>query len=128
MLIEIEKTGRTRAEIGRLAGRDGSAATRWAQGTHLPGWSAVKKLADEIRGSSPGLADGLLEVWHYYSDPVEPAPGSPVSADMLASIRRTYPDPADQQRVIDAVERTMRRMPPPTEPRAADESREERSA
>jgi hypothetical protein len=112
MLIEIEKTGRTRAEIGRLAGRDGSAATRWAKGTHLPGWSAVKSLADAIRGDSPGLADGLLEAWHYYSDPVEP--GSLISSTLLAAIRKELPDPADQQRVIETLERTMRGDPPPS--------------
>ena len=119
MLIEIEKTGRTRAEIGRLAGRDGSAATRWAKGTHLPGWSAVKSLADAIRGEAPGLADGLLDAWHYYSDPAEP--GSLISPSLLAEIRKTLPDPADQQRVIDAVERTMRGEPPPSARQPEDE-------
>lgn len=101
VLSEIEKTGRTRAEIGRLAGRDGSAATRWAKGTHLPGWSAVKSLADAVRGDSPGLADELLAAWHYYSDPVEPGQGSTVPPDVLAAIRRRY-DP-DQQREIIAM-------------------------
>jgi hypothetical protein len=120
MLIEIEKTGRTRAEIGRLAGRDGSAATRWAKGTHLPGWSAVKSLADAIRGDSPGLADGLLEAWHYYSDPVEP--GSVISPALLAAIRKELPDPEDQQRVIEIFERRLRGEPPPS---AAQQSEEE---
>lgn len=88
-LADIERTGRTRAQLGRLAGRDGSAATRWAKGTHLPGWSAVKSLADAIRGERPDLADSLLAAWHYYSDPVEP--GSALAPDLLAAIRRNFP-------------------------------------
>lgn len=101
VLSEIENTGRTRAEIGRLAGRDGSAATRWAKGTHLPGWSAVKSLADAIRGSSPELAGALLDAWHYYSDPVERGPGSAIPPEVLAVIRRNYP--LEQQREVIAM-------------------------
>jgi hypothetical protein len=103
VLSEIENTGRTRAEIGRLAGRDGSAATRWAKGTHLPGWSAVKSLADAVRDSSPELAGRLLEAWHYYSDPVERGPGSTIPRDVLAVIRRNY-SPDQQAEVIAMLE------------------------
>lgn len=122
MLIEIERTGRTRAEIGRLAGRDGSAATRWAKGTHLPGWSAVKSLADAIRGDSPDLADELLAAWHYYSDPAEAAPGSLISPSLLASIRKELPDPEDQRRVIEVIERRLRGEPPPSASAQSGES------
>lgn len=98
VIAAIEKTGRTKAQIGRLAGRDGSAATRWAKGTHLPGWSAARSLADAVRGDSPALADELLAAWHYYSDPVEQGSGSTVPADVLAVIRKRYTP--DQQREI----------------------------
>ena len=87
VIAEIEKTGYSRAEIGRMAGRDGSGATRWAKGTHLPLWGAVKSLADAIRGDSPELADSLLEAWHYYSDPVERGPDSTIPDDVLRVIR-----------------------------------------
>ena len=118
VLSEIEKTGRSRAEIGRLAKRDGSNATRWAQGTHLPGWPAVKSLADAIRGDSPDLAGRLLEAWHYYSDPVERGPDSTVPPDVLALIRRRYPDPEQQRRAIRALEE----VGDPTEPPGEAES------
>lgn len=102
-LSGIERTGRTRAEIGRMAGRDGSAATRWAKGTHLPGWSAVKSLADAVRADSPDLADELLAAWHYYSDPVAGTPGSGIPAEVLQVIRRNY-SPERQRRAIEALE------------------------
>jgi hypothetical protein len=90
VIAAIEETGRTRAEIGRLAGRDGSAATRWAKGTHLPGWSAVRSLSDALRADSPGLADNLLETWHYYSDPVERGPDSTIPPEVMAALERAY--------------------------------------
>lgn len=103
VIAEIEKTGRTRAEIGRLAGRDGSAATRWAKGTHLPGWPAVKSLSDAVRSTAPEAADSLIAAWHYYSDPPEPQPGSSVPADVLRVIRKNY-DPDQQREAIEALE------------------------
>lgn len=65
--------------------------------------------------------------------PGAPAPGPPeqptISADLLAAIRRTLPDdPEAQQRVIDAVERTMRGEPPPSARSEAGDSRERRAA
>lgn len=103
VIAAIEKTGRTKATVGRLAGRDGSAASRWAKGTHLPGWSAVRSLSDAIRADSPELADQLLEAWHYYSDPVERGPDSTVPAEVLRVIRRNYP-PERQREAIEALE------------------------
>jgi transcriptional regulator with XRE-family HTH domain len=59
------------------------------------------------------------------------APPQPpaISPSLLASIRKEFPDdPAAQQRVIDAVERTMRGEPPPGAQAGADESRDARRA
>lgn len=108
VIIAIEKTGRTRAEIGRLAGRDGSAATRWAKGTHLPGWSAVRSLADAIRGDSPALADGLLEAWHYYSDPVERGLDSTVPPEVVRKIMNAPRDDEWKRDAIAALEQLER--------------------
>lgn len=123
VIAAIEKTGRTRAEIGRMAGRDGSQTTRWATGASLPSYQSAKRLADVIRPEHPALADELLDTWHYYSDPAEPAPGSLISPALLAAIRKELPDPADQERVIAALERTMRGDPPPSAQAEADEPR-----
>lgn len=103
VIAAIEKTGRTKAQIGHLAGRDGSAASRWAKGTHLPGWSAVRSLSDAIRGDSPELADELLAAWHYYSDPVERGPDSTIDPEVLSVIRRKYP-PEQQRKAVEALE------------------------
>jgi hypothetical protein len=103
VIAAIEKTGRTRTQIGHLAGRDGSAASRWAKGTHLPGWSAVRSLSDAVRGDSPELADQLLKAWHYYSDPVERGPDSTIPPEVLRVIRRNY-SPERQRKAIEALE------------------------
>lgn len=123
VIAAIENTGRTRAEIGRLAGRDGSGATRWAKGTHLPLWPAVKSLSDAIRSDNPELADSLLDAWHYYSDPVEPGPGSSIPPEVLAVIRKNY-TPEKQREAIRMLEELSA---PPTEPPSAAEPWEPRA-
>ena len=51
-----------------------------------------------------------------------------ISPSLLASIRKEFPDdPEAQQRVIDAVERTMRGDPPPSAQAEADESDDRRA-
>jgi len=128
VIAAIEKTGRNKAEIGHMAGRNGSQATRWAQGNAMMKWPTAKTLADAIRPERPDLADELLATWHYYNDPAEPEPGSSISPALLASIRREV-DPADQERVIEALERTLRGEPQsPSEPAEADESPARRAA
>ena len=121
-IAAIEKTGRTKAQIGRLAGRDGSAATRWAKGTHLPGWSAARSLADSIRGDSPDAADELLAAWHYYSDPVERGPGSAVPDRVAAVVRRFYPDPEQQAEAIKRLEELGEPLSPSGWPGGAGQS------
>lgn len=103
VIAAIEATGLTRAEIGRLAGRDGAQGTRWAKGERLPTWPAAKALADAIRPKEPGLADELLGTWHYYSDPVESEPGSSIPSEVLRVIRRNY-SPRQQREAIEMLE------------------------
>lgn len=108
VIAAIEKTGRTRTQIGHLAGRDGSAASRWAKGTHLPGWSAVRSLSDAIRGDSPELADELLAAWHYYSDPVERGPDSTVPPEVVRKIMNAPRDDEWKRDAIAALEQLER--------------------
>lgn len=102
----IEQTGRTRADIGRLAGRDGSAATRWAKGTHQFNWTAAKSLSDAVRDDGhPELARQLLEAWHYYNDPVERGPDSTIDPGLLAALSRAYRgQPGKLREAVEALE------------------------
>lgn len=103
VITAIEHTGKSRAEIGRMAGRDGSATTRWAKGTHMPAWSGAKALADALKREHPGLADELLAAWHFYSDPAEAPAGSAIHPEVLRVLQKHY-TPEQQAQAIELLE------------------------
>jgi transcriptional regulator with XRE-family HTH domain len=128
-LAKLEDAGHSQPEMARTAGVSQSTVNRWSRGKVQPGYSAVRKLAVSVWRRYPEVARELVEASGYaWAEPTDaPEPEPAISPALLASIRREV-DPADQQRVIDALERTLRGEPPPSGPGEADVSREGRAA
>lgn len=118
-LARLENAGQSQPKMARLAGVSQSTVNRWSRGKVQPGYGAVRKLAVAVWRKYPDLARELVEAAGYaWAEPAE-VPEPTISAALLAAIRREV-DPADQQRVIDAVERALRGEPqPPNEPAEA---------
>lgn len=130
-LASLEDAGYAQPKMARLAGVSQSTVNRWSRGKVQPGYGTVRSLSSAVWRRHPDLARELMEASGYaWAEPADaPEPEPTVSADLLASIRKEFPDdPEAQQYVIDTVERIARGEPPPTEPRAADESPGRRAA
>lgn len=129
VLASLVDAGIPQSRLARMAGVNRSQVNRWSRGENRPGHDAVRRLAAAVYRQHPREARELIEASGYpWAEPgVIPEPT--VSPSLLASIRKEFPDdPAAQQRVIDAVERTMRGDPPPSAQAEAGGSRGERSA
>lgn len=126
----LKEAGMSEQRIAKLAGASRATANRWARGANRPDHDSVRRLAAAVWRRHPDVARELVEASGYaWADPDElPEPEPAISPALLAAIRRDI-DPADQQRVIDALERTLRGEPqPPNEPGEADGSHEDRAA
>lgn len=129
-LASLEDAGYAQPKMARLAGVSQSTVNRWSRGKVQPGYGTVWRLSVAVWRRHPDLARELMEASGYaWAEPDElPEPEPVISPAMLAAIRKDV-DPADQQRVIDAFERSLRGEPqPPNEPAEADGSREDRAA
>ena len=119
----LKRKGITVPQMSRMAGANRSTIYRWVGGEVAPDYSLVNNLAAKLWGKHPDLARELVEASGYaWAEPdEEPEPEPAISPRLLAAIRREV-DPEDQQRVIDALERTLRGELQPSGPRAAGES------
>ncbi|WP_177240583.1 helix-turn-helix domain-containing protein [Nonomuraea wenchangensis] len=52
-----DRAGLTHADIGKLAGRDRTTASKWLHGKHQPDVEAVTRLTTALRASHPELGD-----------------------------------------------------------------------
>lgn len=122
-ITALKVSGFSEQRIGRLAGVNRSTANRWARGINRPDNDAVRRLAAALWRRHPREARELVEASGYpWAEPVAaPEPEPSISPALLAAVRREV-DPADQERVIAALERAMSGEPPPTEPGEADQS------
>ena len=128
-LAKLEDAGYAQPKMARLAGVSQSTVNRWSRGKVQPGYSTIRSLSSAIWRRNPDLARELVEASGYAWAEPDDTPEPIISPSLLASIRKEFPDdPAAQQRVIDAVERTMRGEPPPGAQAGADESRDARRA
>lgn len=117
-ITAILDAGLTKSDIARLAGRDASQVSRWAVGSQRPGYETATQLAAGLRPAHPELAEQLLVASGYAGPGGEPPVPPLISPSLLASIRREV-SPEDQERVIEAIERTLAPGGEPTEPGGA---------
>jgi transcriptional regulator with XRE-family HTH domain len=99
----------------RLSGANRSTIYRWMSGGDgQPDYDLVNRLAAAIWRREPRLARELVEASGYaWAEPTE-IPQPTISPALLAAIRKELPDPEDQQRVIETIERRLRGEPPPS--------------
>ena len=125
ILATLRDNGVSVRKMTQMSGANRSTIYRWMSGGDgQPDYDLVTRLARAIWRQHPDLARELVEASGYaWAEPdpdSEPEPA--ISPALLEAIRKEV-DPADQERVIDALERTLRGGPPPNEPqRAAGES------
>lgn len=99
----VERTGLTKSDIARIAGIHRSQVSRWVSGEQRPSYERTMRLAAYLRRAGhPDLAEQLIAAAGY--GPVEQGPDSTVPPDVLALIRRRYPDPEQQRRAVEALE------------------------
>ena len=121
-IARLKDAGMSEQRIAKLAGASRATANRWARGANRPDHDSMRRLAAAVWRQHPDLARELVEASGYaWAEPTE-LPEPAISPALLAAIRKELPDPEDQQRVIDALERTMRGEPPPSAQAEAGES------
>ena len=103
----LKDAGMSEQRIGKLAGASRATANRWARGANRPDHDAVRRLAAAVWRRHPDLARELVEASGYAWAEPDTVPEPTISPSLLAAIRREV-DPADQERVIYALERTLR--------------------
>lgn len=104
-------------ELAARLGVDRKTVDNWEHGRTRPA-SSIGAL-EEVLGISLG------------EDAPAPPPVPPELAaypELVDEVRRSLPDPADQERVMAAIAATVRGEPPPTSPGAEAPSREQRRA
>lgn len=123
IFIAAEKLGLAKSDIARIAGVHRSQVSRWASGEQRPSYDRAMRIAGYLERDHEDMAREFVAAAGY-GGPIEPEEQPVISPALLAAIRKDI-DPADQQRVIDAVERTIRGEPqPPNEPAEEDLSSE----